>query len=115
VFTMTINKNRWIGLGTLGVMTCATLGVTGAKPAEASSEGRKNTALAAAAVGIYGLLKGNDTLAIAGAVGAGVGYHNYKAAKDREEREACYDDQWRRGDRGRYYDYRRNDRGRHHR
>ena len=74
-----------IALGTLGAMLTTTLG-GGLMPAHAGSKGRRNTALALGAITVYGLLKGNNKVAIAGGVGTAIAYSRYRSAKKRENR-----------------------------
>lgn len=81
--------NRWIAIGTLGVLLSATLAFNVPK-AHAGSKGRRNVMIGAAAVTGYGLIKKKRNLAIAGAVGTGVAYHNYRAAKKRENRRRAW-------------------------
>jgi hypothetical protein len=77
--------NRWVAFGLTGLLLFSSLFVL-APPAEAGSKGRKNFMIGAAAVTAYGLVKKKKGLAVAGAVATGVGYHNYRAAKKRENR-----------------------------
>ena len=84
------SANRWIALATLAVMTCASLGGFGMATAHAGSKSRRNLMLGAAAVTGYGLLTHRRSLAVAGAIGTGIAYHNYRAAKKREERYRHY-------------------------
>ncbi len=81
-------RTRIVALATLGALALTSFGRVA--PAHAGSKGRKNVMLGAAAVTAYGLLKHRRGLAVAGAVGTGVAYHNYRAAKQRENREASY-------------------------
>jgi hypothetical protein len=78
--------NRWIGLGVLGVMVATSFGGFGTSLANASTKGRRNTALALGAVTAYGLIKKKKTVAIAGAVGTAVAYRQYRISKKRDNR-----------------------------
>lgn len=78
-------NNKWIALGLLGVFLSSTL-LFEMPTAQAGSKGRKNLMIGAAAVTGYGLLKHKRGLAVAGAIGTGIAYHNYRAAKKREKR-----------------------------
>lgn len=84
----TLTKQRSIALGTLGVLSATLLAGPMAAPAQAKSSTWKKVAIGGAAVGAYGLLKGNKKLAlIGGAVGAG-SYYKYK--KDRKKESRSY-------------------------
>lgn len=82
------NKNRWIGLSVATAMAATTFGFGAAQPAEASTKGRRNTAIALGAVTAYGLLKGNKKVAIAGGVGTAVAYNRYAKKKSWQKRTA---------------------------
>ena len=83
---MKTTSQRRIAVATLGVMAASTLGATTA--AHAGSKGRLNTTLGAGAITAYGLLKGNKTVAIAGALGTAYAYTKYNSAKKAEKRTA---------------------------
>lgn len=80
-------NNRWalvaatVAMGTTTVMGPFILS------AEASSKGRRNTAIAAGAATVYGLLKGNKTIAIVGGLGTAYAYKRYRDAKKSERRQ----------------------------
>jgi len=80
---MVKQANRWIALGTLGVMTASTLGV-GITAAQAGSKGRRNTTIALGAVTAAALLKKKKTVAAVAGVGTGVAYLRYRKAKKAE-------------------------------
>ena len=83
---MTQGKSkRWVALLALGVMLAGALGGLGLSPAQASSKGRRNTALVLGAVTAYGLLKKNNKVAIAGALGTAYAYKRYRDARQDEE------------------------------
>jgi len=64
----------------------AAIGVSLAAPtvAEAGSKGRRNTAIAAGAVGIYGIVKKKPLLA---GVGTGVGIYSYMKSREAAKKE----------------------------
>jgi hypothetical protein len=66
------------------------------RPAAASSQGRKNTALGLGAAAIYELTRGNTTAGIALGAGAAYGYKRYKDEKRQEDRDSRYSDRYRR-------------------
>src|SRR5436309_3402559 len=72
-------------------------GVLGALPAQASSNGRKNTTIALGAAAAYELLRGNTTAGVVLGAGTAYGYTRYEDAKR-------YEDRYRRYRRGRDYD-----------
>ena len=84
VTIMIKQSNRWVALGTLGVLTASTLGGLGITSAEAGSKGRRNTMYGLGAVTAYGLLKKKKKVAIVGGVGTAVAYSRYRSAKKRE-------------------------------
>lgn len=96
----------------MGAWTMALSAVAwlGARPAEASKEGRRNTAAVLGAVGAYELLRGNTGTGVVAAAGAAVAYKRYRDADERDDR--YYRDRYR--DRNRTYrdDRYRNDRTR---
>ncbi|MBW3623884.1 MAG: hypothetical protein KY468_10805 [Armatimonadetes bacterium] len=79
---------KGFGKVTAGVFLAATLttSLAVARPAQASSEGRKNTAIAVGAVAIHQLLKGKTTNAVIAGAGAAAAYKRYKDAKKSEDR-----------------------------
>jgi hypothetical protein len=77
-----IKSNRWIALGTLGAMSATMVAGPLVEQAQAAStKTRRNIAIGAAAVGAYGLLKGNRTLAILGGATAAYAYKRYRDAR----------------------------------
>ncbi len=80
------NKNRWIGLSVVTAMTATTFGLGAIAPAEASTKGRRNTAIGLGAVTAYGLLKKNKKVAIIGGVGTAVAYNRYSKKKKWQKR-----------------------------
>ncbi len=80
------NKNRFIGLSVATAIAATSLGFGAAKPAEASTKGRRNTTVALGAVTAYGLLKHKKKVAIVGGVGTAVAYNRYKHKKNWEKR-----------------------------
>lgn len=83
---MVKHSSRWVALGTLGVMALSSFGAL-APAAHAGSKGRRNVMYGAAAVTAYGLLTHRRSVAAVGAIGTGIAYHNYRAAKSRENRQ----------------------------
>jgi uncharacterized membrane protein YebE (DUF533 family) len=78
--------NRWIAVGTLGVM-----GLTGMGFVSGTAQAKKSTiakygAIAGAALAGYGLVKGNGRAATVGAVAAVGSYYAYKHYKKEEDR-----------------------------
>ena len=94
-------QRMWIA-GTLALLAVG--GTLGTLPAQASTSGRRNTALALGAAAVYELVKGNTTAGIALGAGAAYGYKRYEDEKRYEDRYGFYD---------RRYGYRRYDRARH--
>ncbi len=82
---MVKHSSRWVALGTLGIMALSSFGGL-APAAHAGSKGRRNVMYGAAAVTAYGLLTHRRSVAAVGAIGTGIAYHNYRAAKSRENR-----------------------------
>lgn len=80
------SANRWIAVGTLAVFSLASFGGLSVSPAHAGSKSRRNLMIGAGAVTGYGLLRHHKKMAAIGAVGTAVAYHNYRAAKKRENR-----------------------------
>src|SRR5262245_23447148 len=67
------------------------IGVLGPVPAQASSAGRKNTAIGLGAAAVYSLLRGQTTAGLVLGAGAAYGYKRYKDAKDEERYDRRYD------------------------
>jgi hypothetical protein len=77
-----VNGNRWIALGTLAAMSATMVGGPLIEQADAASaKRRRNIAIGAAALGAYGLLRGNRTLAILGGATAAYAYKRYHDAR----------------------------------
>jgi hypothetical protein len=71
--TMKIN-NRWVMLGAVGVMSLGTM--AGPLTSEAQAQkGRRNTAIGAGAATVYGALRGNRTMTVAGGLGTAYAYN----------------------------------------
>jgi hypothetical protein len=87
-------KRLWIA-GTLALLMAA--GTLGTLPAQASTSGRRNTAIGLGAAAVYELLNGNTTAGIALGAGAAYGYKRYRDEKRYEDRYGYY---------GRGYGYR---------
>lgn len=91
--------NRKIRMTAATVVTAIGLSLVPATMAEAGSRGRRNTAIAAGAVGIYGIVKKKPVVA---GLGSGVAVYSYmksrEAAKKERRRKRVY---WRNG--RRYY------------
>jgi hypothetical protein len=85
---MKVQTGKWVAVGVAGVMSAAGLGLFSVTPAEASTKGRRNTTIGAAAVTAYGLAKKKRGVAVAGAVGTGVAYSRYRSSKKRDRRTA---------------------------
>lgn len=85
----------------LGLLAAIGLTLGATQAAEASSKGRRNTAIAAGAVGIYGLVKKKPILAGAGLGVAGYSYASSLRKRDQERRRARYRRHYRRP--ARYY------------
>lgn len=83
----TLNRQRTIALGTLGVLGATVLGGSSFHAAEAKSSTWKKIAIGAAAVTGYGLIKGNKKVAIIGGVATAGSYYKYKSDKKKEEKE----------------------------
>lgn len=83
---MNRQMNRWIALGTLGVMATS-MAMPFANQAVASPEGRKNTTIAAGAATAYALLKGKNKLALLGGLGTAYAYKRYRDAKKSNRRQ----------------------------
>jgi hypothetical protein len=87
-------KRLWIA-GTLALLVAA--GTLGTLPAQASTSGRRNTAIGLGAAAVYELLNGNTTAGVALGAGAAYGYKRYQDEKRYEDRYGYY---------GRRYGYR---------
>ena len=101
---MTHKKNRAIALATVAAMSLTTFGAA-LTPAQAVSTGtKKKIAIAGAAVGVYGLLKGKKRTAIAGGAVAAGSYLWYRKSKKRDEakRRAYYQNRYGRNWRNHY-------------
>src|SRR5712691_12842483 len=98
-------KKMWI-VGTLALLVGA--GTLGTQPAQASTSGRRNTAIGLGAAAVYELLNGNTTAGIALGAGAAYGYKRYQDEKRDEDRYGRYDRRYDReyDRRGSGYDYR---------
>ncbi|MDQ3815628.1 MAG: hypothetical protein M3347_17075 [Armatimonadota bacterium] len=83
---MVKQANRWIALGTLGVMTASTFGGLGITAAHAGSKGRRNTAIALGALTVGALVKKKKKAAIVGGVATAWAYKRYSNEKKRERR-----------------------------
>ncbi len=81
-------QRMWIA-GTLALLAVG--GTLGTLPAQASTSGRRNTAIALGAAAVYELVKGNTTAGIALGAGAAYGYKRYEDEKRYEDRYGFYD------------------------
>ncbi|MBV9864111.1 MAG: hypothetical protein JO316_02055 [Abitibacteriaceae bacterium] len=86
--------NRLVALGTLGVMAASTVGGLGVTAAQASSKSKRNLAIGLGAVTAYGLLKHNNTVAIAGGIGTALAYKSYRKDKKKEDAREAQRQQW---------------------
>jgi len=77
------------------------VGTLGALPAQASSKGRRNTAIGLGAAAAYQLLRGQTTTGLVLGAGAAYGYKRYRDEKRDEQRDYRYSDRYR-GSRDRY-------------
>ncbi|MBW3636857.1 MAG: hypothetical protein KY445_10430, partial [Armatimonadetes bacterium] len=81
------NKQRSFALSTLAVLSASLLGGAFiATPAQADSKTWKKVAIAGAAVGTYGLVKGKGRVATVGGLVAGGSYLKYRSDKRKEAR-----------------------------
>jgi hypothetical protein len=81
-------RKMWIaGMLALGV----TAGALGTLPAQASTSGRRNTALGLGAAAVYELLRGDTTTGLVLGAGAAYGYKRYRDEKRYEDRYYRYD------------------------
>jgi hypothetical protein len=93
--TMKLAKHtkKIVSLSTLGAIATLSLGSAFVEPAQAiGTQGKKNIAIAGAAVGAYGLAKGKKKTAIVGGAVAAGSYLWYRKSKKKEEqrRRAWY-------------------------
>ena len=84
---MKITNKSNIALGTLGVLTAATLGGSLVTPAQADSSTWKKVAIGAGAVTGYGLIKGKGRVATIGGIATAGSYLKYRSDKKKEARE----------------------------
>lgn len=85
------NANRWIAMGTLGVMGLTGVAVTSTPAEAAGSSTWKKAAIAGAAVTGYGLVKGKGRVATVGAAATAGSYYMYRKNKKKEaKRQAWY-------------------------
>ena len=101
---MTQQKNRVVGLATLAALSATTFGAAMTPAHAISTKNKKNIAIAGAAVGVYGLLKGRKRTAIAGGAVAAGSYLWYRKSKQKEEarRRAYYQHRYGRNWRNHY-------------
>jgi hypothetical protein len=97
---MNTTQQRKIAIGTLALIGATTFASLTAKPASANSKTWKNIAIGAGVVTGYGLLKGQDDLALIGGLATAGSYLKYRDEKKDEERDA-----WRNDWRHHRYDY----------
>src|SRR5437868_5803415 len=83
---------RSIGVGLTALLATATLSAALVAPAQAGSDGRRNTALVLGGVAAYEAINGNTAAAIAAGAGAVYSYNRYEDARDREDRWYNYRD-----------------------
>lgn len=96
-------QSKWKATS-VALLTAVGLSLFPATMAEAGSKGRRNTAIAAGAVGIYGIVKKKPVLA---GLGTGVGVYSYMKSREaakREKRRRKRVVYWRNG--RKYYRYR---------
>ncbi len=87
----TLNKNRKIALGTLGVLSASLLGgAFTATPAQADAKTWKKVAIGAGAVTAYGLIKGKGKVATIGGIATAGSYLKYRSDKKKEARRAAW-------------------------
>ena len=75
------NTNRWIALSLMLVMVAGSLCPIMLGRAEASTKGRRNTAIGLGILTGVALVKGKTGLAVAGALGTAYAYHRYRKGK----------------------------------
>jgi hypothetical protein len=73
-----------IRITAIAVVAALGLSVTAPMAAEAGSKGRRNTAIAAGAVGVYGIIKKKPVLA---GLGTGVGVYSYMKSREAAKKE----------------------------
>ena len=89
--TAKMNTNRWIAMGTLGVIT---LGSVATKPAMADSDTWKKAAIGAGIVTGYGLIKGKGRVSTIGGVATAGSYYMYRKEKKQEDRDEARRRAW---------------------
>ena len=101
-------RKMWIaGMLALGVGA----GTLAALPAQASTSGRRNTAIGLGAAAVYELVRGDTLAGAALGAGAAYSYKRYEDEKRYEDRYGYYDYRHRDGYRPvRHEEYRRSDR-----
>jgi hypothetical protein len=83
---MKTTANRWIAVGTLGVLTLGST-LAASTPAQAiSSKTWKKAAIGAGVVTGYGLLKGKGRVATIGGIATAGSYYMYKRQQKKENR-----------------------------
>lgn len=90
-------KRSWRATA-VALLTAIGLSVVPASMAEAGSKGRRNTAIAAGLVGVYGIVKKKPLVA---GLGTGVGVYSYMKSREAAKREKRRRVYWRNG--RRYY------------
>ena len=83
-----IKTNRFVALGTLGVMTLGMSLVS--NPAQADSSGWKKATIGGAAVTGYGLIKGKGRVATVGGVATAGSYIMYRKSKKKEAKRMAW-------------------------
>lgn len=85
------NANKTVALTMLGVLSVSSLGLL-STPAQASTKGKRNTAIGLGAVTAYGLIKHNKTATVIGGVGTVIAYSQYAKSKkrDKQRRQAWF-------------------------
>ena len=85
------NSNRWIAAGTLSAMSLTSIAFTSTPAQAVGSSTWKKIAIAGAAVGGYGLIKGKGRVATVGAATAAGSYYMYRKQNKKEaKRQAWY-------------------------
>ena len=95
------NTNRWIALSLLLGILLGSLSPAMMTSAEASTKGRRNTAIGLGILTGVALVKGKTGLAVAGALGTAYAYHRYRKGKKADRRRAA----WWRSHHGHHYGY----------
>ena len=80
------NTNRWIALSLLLGILLGSLSPAMMTSAEASTKGRRNTAIGLGILTGVALVKGKTGLAVAGALGTAYAYHRYRKGKKADRR-----------------------------